>query len=258
MRKVTGSSPVLPTIGILKGIMTTTVHEQLKILAELQKIDFQIYGLKKELDAHPALQKKAEEEFDRKKSSLKAAEIKLKEAQARQKEKENDLLSKEEKMKKLQSQLYQLKSNKEYSTMELEIKGLKADNSLLEEEILKMFDVVETAKAAVAAEKERLNSEEAKFKEGSDVLKREGVRIQTTVAEFDEKRKSYLPNIDPKLLAQYEKLLKSREGLALAPVKNHSCGGCHLGLPPQVINEIQMHDKLIFCESCARILFWQP
>ena len=238
--------------------MTTTIHEQLKILAELQKIDIQIYGLKKELEAHPALQKKADEDFERKKSSLKAAEIELKGAQVRQKEKENDLLSKEEKIKKLQSQLYQLKSNKEYSAMELEIKGLKADNSLLEEEILKMFDAVEAAKSAVTTEKQRLSAEEAKFKEASDVLKKDADRIRAAVAEFEDKRKSYLPNIDPKLLAQYEKLLKSREGLALVPVKNNSCGGCHLGLPPQVINEIQMHDKLIICESCARILYWQP
>lgn len=238
--------------------MTATINEQIKILAELQKIDVQIYGLKKELEAHPAIQKKADEDFERKKSSLKAAEAKLKDAQVRQKEKENDLLSKEEKIKKLQSQLYQLKTNKEYSAMELEIKGLKADNSLLEEEILKMFDAVEGAKAEVAAEKAKLSSEETKHKEASDVLKKEEERIRAAVAEFDEKRKSYLPNIEPKLLSQYEKLLKSREGLALAPVKNNSCGGCHLGLPPQVINEIQMHDKLIVCESCARILYWQP
>ena len=238
--------------------MTTTINEQIKILAELQKIDVQIYGLKKELETHPALQKKADEDFERKKSSLKAVEAKLKEAQVRQKEKENDLLSKEEKIKKLQSQLYQLKSNKEYSAMELEIKGLKADNSLLEEEILKMFDAVESAKAEVAAEKTKLSSEEARHKEASDVLKKDEERIRAAVAEFDEKRKSYLPNIEAKLLNQYEKLLKSREGLALAPVKNHSCGGCHLGLPPQVVNEIQMHDKLIVCESCTRILYWQP
>ena len=248
----------MPHHSDFKEIMTTTVHEQLKILAELQKIDVQIYGLKRELDAHPALQKKADEDFERKKSSLRAAEATLKEAQVRQKEKENDLLSKEEKIKKLQSQLYQLKSNKEYSAMDLEIKGLKADDSLLEEEILKMFDAVEVAKTAVTSEKKQLSSEEANFKEASDVLKKEGERIRAAVAEFDEKRKSYLPNIEPKLLAQYEKLLKSREGLAMVPVKNHSCGGCHLGLPPQVINEIQMHDKLIVCESCTRILHWQP
>ena len=64
----------------------------------------------------------------------------------RQKEKENDLLSREEKIKKLMAQLYSLKSNKEYQAMEMEIKGLKADKSLLEDDILRCFDAVEAAR----------------------------------------------------------------------------------------------------------------
>ena len=64
------------------------------------------------------------------------------------------------------------------------------------------------------------------------------------------------PNIDARLLSQYERILKSREGLALVPVMNNACGGCHMGLPPQVVNETQQHEKWIVCESCARILYW--
>lgn len=236
--------------------MPTAINEQIKILAELQKIDFEIYGFKKELEGHPALQKKLDEDFERKKAGLKAAETRLKETQVKQKEREVDLQAKEDKIKKLQSQLYQLKSNKEYSAMELEIKGLKADNSLLEEDILKGMDGVEEAKAAVAKEKEALAQEEARYKEKSAALKKEGDEWRAKTAVLEEKRKAYLPNIEPRLLGQYEKLLKSRDGLALAPVKNNACGGCHLGLPPQVVNEIQMQEKLITCESCARILYW--
>ena len=49
--------------------------------------------------------------------------------------------------------------------------------------------------------------------------------------------------------------LKGKEGLAMVPVRQNACGGCHLNLPPQVINEIQMKTELVFCESCARILY---
>jgi predicted nucleic acid-binding Zn-ribbon protein len=76
------------------------------------------------------------------------------------------------------------------------------------------------------------------------------------IKQWEEKRKVYPPNIEPRLLAQYEKILKSREGLAVAPVQHNACGGCHLGLPPQIVNEIHLSDKVIVCESCARILYW--
>ena len=238
--------------------MTTAIHEQIKILVELQKIDADIYRSKKELESQPTLKKKIETDFDRKKALLKAAEEELKTAQLKQKEKEGDLQSKEEKIKKLQSQLYQLKSNKEYTAMEMQIKGLKADNSVLEEEILKLLDVVDLVKAKVAKEKEHLAGEERQMKEELAKLSQQALRINSEVASQEEKRKAFSPNVEAKLISQYERILKGREGLALAPVRNNSCGGCHMELPPQRVNEIQIAEKLIVCESCARILYWSP
>ncbi|HTL69675.1 MAG TPA: C4-type zinc ribbon domain-containing protein [Candidatus Eisenbacteria bacterium] len=238
--------------------MPTAINEQIKILAELQKVDSEIYRLRKELAGIPALQKKVEDDFEKKKAGMKAAEADLKAAQLKQKEKEGELASKEEKIKKLQGQLYSLKTNKEYTAMDLEIKGLKADNSLIEEEILRSFDGVEAAKAKCAAEKEALVIEEKKSKEETAVHTKRAAELTAAAAELDEKRKAYLPNIDPKLLSQYERVLKGREGLALVPVRNNSCGGCHIGLPPQTVNEVMMQEKLIFCEECARILYWMP
>ena len=237
--------------------MPIAIQEQIKILVELQKIDAEVFQLKKEAAEQPALLKKAEEEFNKKKAGLKAAEDEAKGFQVKQKEKEGDLASKEDKIKKLQGQLFQLKSNKEYSAMEFEIKALKADKSLLEEDILRLLDTVDQAKVKVVKEKEQIASEEKKYKEETDTIKKHVDALNAKVSEFEEKRKSFLPNIDRNLLSQYERILKNREGIALVPVRNNSCGGCHLGLPPQAVNELQLHpDKMQFCESCARILYW--
>ena len=242
----------MPTI----KTMTATFTDQIKSLAELQKVDTEVYRQKKLLAEHPELQKKLDTSFEKKKAAFKKAEEELRACQMKQKSREGDLQSREEKIKKLQSQLYQLKTNKEYSAMDQEIKGLKADNSLLEEEILKLLDSVDEAKAAVQKEKELLSAEEKKYREESDALKKTAAEIETEVAALQDKRKGHLGNIDPKLLSQYERILAKREGVALVPVLNDACGGCHLELPPQVVNEIRMQDKLINCESCARILYW--
>ncbi len=236
--------------------MVTVFNEQIKILIELQKIDGEIFHLKKELANQPVMQKKIESDFDKKKISLRQAEDALKVLQMKLKEKEVDLQVKEEKIKKLQSQLYQLKSNKEYSAMELEIKGIKADNSLLEEEILRAMDAVDGAKTKCVKEKALLADEEKKMKEEIEIIKKKSEEVKAVILSQEEKRKAYFPNVEPKLISQYEKILKNKDGLALVPVKNSSCAGCHMELPPQVVNEIHIQDKLIICESCSRILYW--
>jgi predicted nucleic acid-binding Zn-ribbon protein len=236
--------------------MTVAINEQIKILVELQKIDSEIFRLKKELASHPETEKRIAAEFEKKKAGLKAAEEEAKALQVKQKSKEVDLAQREEKITKLTAQLYQLKSNKEYSAMELEIKGLKADKSLLEEDILKLLDAVDEAKKKVAKEKEALAQEEKKHQAELAELKKRADELQAGINAGEEKRKTYTPNVEARSLSQYERILKSRDGLALVPVVNNACGGCHLGLPPQVVNETQKHEKWIVCESCARILYW--
>ncbi len=236
--------------------MTTTIHEQTKILVELQKIDAGTFQLKKELALHPEKQKELEVAFEKKKAAAKAAEDALKAAQLSQKQKEGDLAQREEKILKLQAQLYQLKSNKEYSAMEMEIKGLKADKSLIEEDILNLLDKVDASKGALAKEKEALAGEEKKHQAALAELKKQADELQQGVTAGEDKRKTYTPNIEPRLLSQYERIAKSREGVALVPIVNNACGGCHMGFPPQVVNEAQQHEKWIICESCARLVYW--
>ncbi len=231
-------------------------QEQIRILADLQTIDAEIYRFRVELATFPQIEKDIQADFERKRAGLKAAEDELKTLQLKHKEKDMELKTKEDHSKKLQGQLYQLKTNKEYATMELEIKSLKADASVLEEEILKLYDVMDAAKNKCAKEKEVLSSFEKKAKEEVETLKRKAAEIHAEIATLEDKRKIFSPQVEPKLLSQYERILKGREGLALVPVEKDSCGGCHLELPPQTVNEIQMKDKLITCESCARILYW--
>lgn len=238
--------------------MPVAFQEQIKTLIELQVVDSEIHDLKQQLAAVPAQQQKIDKDFEQKKAGLKAAEDQMRSQQLKQKDKEGQLASAEEKIKKLQSQLYQLKSNKEYQAMELEIKSLKADKSVLEEEILRFFDALDELRKGVAKEKELLAAEEKKSKAETDRLKSTSASLTARTLELEEARKKYLPLVDPRLLTQYEKILKSREGIALVPLASDgSCSGCNLELPPQTINEIQMGDKLITCESCARILYWK-
>jgi uncharacterized protein len=236
--------------------MPAAFVDQIKFLVELQKVDSEIYHLRKELATHPDAVKQLETGFEAKKAGLKTVEVELKALQVRQKDQENDLLAKEEKIKKLQAQLYQLKTNKEYSAMELEIKGLKADKSVLEEEIIRLLDTVDQGRERLAKEKERLSGDEKVFREAVDAVRRRGAEIEARLKALDGERKAHAPDVEKRYLTQYEKLLKGCEGLAIVPVQSDACGGCHMELPPQVVNEIRGLEKWITCEQCARILYW--
>ena len=61
--------------------------------------------------------------------------------------------------------------------------------------------------------------------------------------------------VEKEFLVKYERLIKSKEALAMVSIEGDACGGCNINLPPQVINEVKLKQDLIFCGSCARILY---
>jgi len=231
------------------------ITELLNNLIALQEVDKEIYDSKRQLHEIPTTLKSFDLEIEAASAAVKKKEDELKAAQLKRKEKEIDLETKENNIKKIQGQLYQVKTNNEYNALEKEIGGLLADKSLLEEEILSIFDRIETAEKEVA-EAKKLFSEDKKRIDGEKArLESERKEIETKAAKLEEKRKIILPMIDKETLRRYERILHGKDGMALVPVKGENCGGCFVHLPPQVVNEIKLKEKIIYCERCARMLF---
>lgn len=229
--------------------------EQLCALIELQIVDKQIYKLKAEQKLKPEEIAELREGFKDKGDKLNMCEDQLKAVQLKMKDKEGVLAGKEENVKKYQVQLNQVKTNKEYDALQKEIEGLKADNSLLEEEIIGLLDEIDCAEEDVAREKESLAEKEKELKEEELKVEERMQKIEEELNSLIKERQLVLPRIGPPVLAHYDKVLENREGYALAEVVNDACGGCQMELPPQVINEIRMEERIVSCDVCTRILY---
>lgn len=231
------------------------VKEQIRLLIQLQEHDYSIYRLVKEKDKFPAEIAGLENEFENKKATLNNLEEKAKSLVLSRKDKEIDLFSKEENIKKLSAQLSSLKTNKEYQAMLGQISGLKADKSLLEEEILKLMDEQDVFKGEIAKEKANIALEEKTLLEEKERVRVKIKEIESAVADLNAKRNRLLPQADKRILSVYERILKAKEGIAVVKVENFSCKGCHMAVTSQLVNEIKMLENIIICESCSRILY---
>jgi hypothetical protein len=212
-------------------LSTVDLKTQIIGLVKLQELDSQIYALRNEKEAKPL------------------------ELQKQRKEKELELATNAEAVKKLQTQLYSLKTNKEFQTMLQQIADTKADGSLIEEKILMSFDDSDKIKAQIDQENIKLKSEEKVFLEKKKSIELRIKEIDERLNQLQEQRKQITPGIDPKMLAEYDRILSSRDGLAIVTVIDNSCGGCHMLVPPQVINLIKMYEHIVTCEVCNRIFY---
>ena len=186
---------------------------------------------------------------------LKAAEGRLKDVQLQQKEQEGELQAREGNVKKLQGQLFQVKTNKAYTAMQHEIDTLKADNSLLEEAILQVFDTIDQAAKQRQVQQQRVMEEQQQLRQETTRVEREIAAIEEQIGQLERQRQALTPAVPPPTLAMYDRVLSLREGVALVPIVEESCGGCNRRLPPQVVNEVYLKARLVTCETCNRILY---
>ena len=230
--------------------------DQLDALKKLQAIDAQLYQLRRQQRETPKALEQVAAAVAAEEAKLAAATERLKTLQLAQKEKEIELQTREASVKKLQGQLFQLKTNKEYAAMQREIDAHKADNSVLEEDIIKLFDAIEHAARNRQTEHARVTQEQERLAKERQRLEQELAVIGEQLSVLERDRQAALPDVPNRALDAYDRILALRDGLALVPLMNDACGGCHRRMPPQVINEVYLKTKLVMCESCSRILYF--
>ena len=234
---------------------STSIRDQIKRLVDLQKFDKEIYDLKQEKAQKPTLIAALQQEFEAKKANVKELEEKLKRVQLERSQKELELKEKETAIDKTNAQLSLLKTNREYTAKLTEIESLKADKSIFEEKILESYDLADALKKELDEENKKIAWEEKGFLERKKVLEDDIKEIDDRLQVLESQRTRLLPDIDKENLRRYERILNHKEGIAIVPIVNNSCGGCHMNITQQMINQMKMHAELVNCEMCARILY---
>lgn len=236
-------------------MVDTSVKDQIKRLVELQRIDGDIYLLNKDLKEQPLLVEELKGEYESKKAKLSELENKSKEIQLKRKEHELELKTKEGEIVKANTQLSDIKTNKEYTAKISEIESKKADKSIIEEKILISYDESEAIIKEIDQEKAVLALEEKKYLDKKAEVDSRVVEIKDRLKVLESQRERIAPNVEKAQLQRYERILSHKEGKAIVPVLGSTCGGCFMNVPNQTINAIKMKEGLIFCEMCARILY---
>lgn len=235
-----------------------TVQEDIEILKKAQILDKEIYDLTFFVSRGPERLLQLEKDFESKKAKLNQVEEEVKNLKLAVKEKELELGKKDGELKKLDQQLSQVKTNKEYSALQQEIASLKADKGMLEDKILSDWEVVDRLQFEREEERKRLAQEEETLKREKKALEEETKKAKDRIQQLKEERKETLKPVSSEAKDLYEKILSKREGIAIAKIEGENCGGCQYLLRPQIINEVRLLEKLTLCESCTRILFYEP
>lgn len=229
--------------------------QDLDILKQIQEWDKEIYALREALAGLPHQLELAREEVERQRERFAKCEEDLRKLQLKQKEKEIELQTKEDNVKRYEAQLMQVKTNKEYSSLQAEIRSLKADNSILEEGLIELIDEVEMLEKKTREEDKELKVKEELFQREAKAVEERTKSIHVNVSELERQKNEKIKSVDLEIAALYEQVVRNKRGVALIQVHGETCPACQMQLRPQVLNELKLKEKIVICENCSRLLY---
>jgi predicted nucleic acid-binding Zn-ribbon protein len=235
--------------------MESTVEQKLKALYELQTIHTEVDKLRQVRGELPMEVADLEDEVAGLDTRIQKIKSELDDLEDSIVNRKNMIKESLAAIKKYETQLNDVKNNREYDAIskEIEIQGLEIQ--VCEKKIKEIGFEIENKtavyEASLANQEDRKKDFESKKTELDNITSETQKEEEELIKKANEAEKS----IDERLLTAYTRLrVNSKNGLAVVTIQRDSCSGCFNQIPPQRQLDIRQRKKIIVCEHCGRIL----
>jgi predicted nucleic acid-binding Zn-ribbon protein len=232
------------------------VLEQLAALVKLSRIDVAARDLDAELERAPVRLEELRGDVKRLEDLLDAERQQVEEARALFLAQEEEIKEQTQSLARSKVKSAKARNMREVEAVERELevirrtlKDREGERDRLREAIEQRGSILEQREKELGEMLELVKAEESKTTERIEKLRQKRVEV---LAGRDE----VVALLPRNLVKRYDTIRSRRAGLGVVELKDQSCSGCHMVLPPQQANAVQRSETLEQCPRCQRILYW--
>ncbi|HTH52874.1 MAG TPA: C4-type zinc ribbon domain-containing protein [Edaphobacter sp.] len=236
------------------------MHPDLEKMIALQGLDLETRRLTEEMTELPQrVARLAAEQEDAKKKLAAIVEGLAKEDALRRRQ-ELDVKDHQQKAARLRKQMDVVTTTAQAAALEHEISFAEGEVSRLEDAELESMERSEQLETEKVTAEETVTNLAQRHSEASSTTAEALAQARSQLAEINAKRSELRPQISESSISLYDRVAKSR-GTALAEGVDHKCSACQMMVRPQRWNDLRDRsndEAMLTCESCGRLLYWDP
>jgi len=224
----------------------------------LQNLDNRITELTREIAALPKHIAEIEKKLHIHERKLEGDRAALLANQKERKGLEAEIQVQEQKISKLKDQMLSAKTNEQYRAFQHEIEYCEKEIRRSEDRILDLMAESEPLDKNMKSAEAALKEEKAQVEAETQQARERTAADQAALAELQGERKTIAGSVDPNIYRRYEMIRKHRGGIAVAEAADGRCSCCHMAMRLQFFQDLKRNEQVMFCESCGRILHYNP
>ena len=226
-------------------------------LLRLQDADKEIRRLQDEIAEFPKRIAVIEQKLAGTNAQLGRAQAAIKADEAARRKYDTSINDLRGKISKYRDQSLDVKTNEQYKALLHEIQFAEKEIAANEDKILELMVNADTRDKEVKAAQAELKAETAEIEKEKEQARQRTAEDEKLLAEWRGKREQMRSGVNDDLLRHYERVSKFR-GSGISEVRDHKCMACQVMLRPQTYNEVRSGQQTVFCDSCQRILYFNP
>ena len=220
----------------------------------IQERDVRITRCQREIGQIPLQRKAIESEAAHVLEETQKAKNDYKAHQSEVKKVELEIDALRQKIGKLREQQFQIKSNEEFKVLNNEISSFNVEIKKMEDREIGFMEQVEEAQQRENKAQKDFAAIQAVIQNRLLAMDERKKNLEIEVQNILTDRANIAKGIGKDILASYDRIFENKGDQAVVAAENSACAGCHMHLPPHVINELKKRTALVTCSFCGRIL----
>jgi predicted nucleic acid-binding Zn-ribbon protein len=234
------------------------MHPSLEHLIRLQQLETDASERKRRLADLPMRVSEADAAVAAARAARDAAAALVAENQTTRRAADRELGVVQARLTKFKDQLMEVKTNKEYTTMQHEIATAEEGVRNFEDQILTLMMQADELTASLKAADASVAAEERKATSVRTEVEAERGRLETEIAGLTTTRAAIEKQMSPEYVRLFNDGVATRRGVAVSAIRDGHCQACQVTVRPQQIMQARRGDDIVLCESCKRILYIPP
>ncbi len=231
------------------------MQDELRALLILQDRDRRLLALAKDLLKLPQDETRAKAKLAGDKAAVAKAHQALLDCELRVKKIELDAETRRTTIKRLKLQQFETRKNEEFVALGHEITRYEKDLDEFETQELVAMEEVDGFRAKLKAAEAALVHTRTLVEEDLASIAQRHAKMEADRAEVSVEREKLALDVPESLIPLYQRLMKIKDGVAVAPMRQGKCGGCHMKLIASTVMKVTSGREIAQCEDCGRILY---
>ena len=229
--------------------------DEVRSLLALQDLDRRIIELNQDLEKLPQEEARARTKLADDEKAVADAKEAVNQGEIALKNLELDAETRKTTIVRLKTQQFETRKNEEFTALGNEITRYEQEVDDLETKELELMEEIDQNKETLKQAQDGLAHTQKLVDEDLTSIRERHNSKEAEKADTETKRNQLAGEVPESSLPLYERLMKSKNGLAVAELKDGTCQGCHMKCIASTVAAVQSEKEVTRCENCGRILY---